>query len=113
MKRSRAQRERVAGGRPAGRDIGTTSLDRLVEWTATRQAGDRNFPLFYAAKQAALVGQFHGAAVEWFVDAARQSGLQGGEREARRTIASAQRSADREASALRPFGRAPQRGRPT
>src|SRR5215472_4904736 len=101
----RPQRERAAGDRPQGRDIRATSLDRLVEWTAQRQAGDRNFPLFYAAKQAALAGQLDGAAVERFVDAARRSGLQGGEREARRTIASAQR----EAATLGPFGRSPQR----
>jgi Bifunctional DNA primase/polymerase, N-terminal len=103
-----AQQERTAGGRTPGRDTEATSLDRLVEWTATRQAGDRNFPLFYAAKQAHLAGQLDTAAVERFVDAARRSGLQGGEREARRTIASAQRNADREASP-RPFASAPQR----
>lgn len=95
-------------GRQSSRDTEATSLDRLVEWTARRQAGDRNFPLFYAAKQAHLAGQLDAEAVERFVDAARRAGLQGGDREARRTIASAQRNADREASA-RPFGRAPQR----
>jgi hypothetical protein len=99
------QREHAANGRAPGRDTGATSLDRLVEWTAARQAGDRNFPLFYAAKQAALAGQLDGAAVERFVDAARRSGLEGGEREARRTIASAQR----EAASLHPFARTPQR----
>jgi hypothetical protein len=97
------QRERAAAGRAAGRDTGTTSLDRLVEWAAARQAGDRNFPLFYAAKQAALAGQLDRAAVERLVDAARRSGLQGGEREARRTIASAQRDAERETGPVRPF----------
>ena len=86
----------------------STSLDRLVEWTAARQEGDRNFPLFYAAKQAALAGQLDAGAVERFVDAALRSGLRGGEREARRTIASAQRNASREA-APRPFAPAPQR----
>jgi hypothetical protein len=91
--------------RQPGRDIGRTSLDRLVEWTAARQAGDRNFPLFWAAKQAALAGQLDGAAVERFVDAAHRSGLRGGEREARRTIASAQR----EAARLDPFARPHQR----
>ena len=98
------QRERAAGRRAPGRDIRGTSLDRLVEWTAARQAGDRNFPLFWAAKQAALAGQLDGAAAERLVDAARRSGLQGGEREARRTIASAQR----EAATLGPFARPPQ-----
>jgi hypothetical protein len=95
--------DRQPGGRGAGRDTGTMSLDRLVEWTARREAGDRNFPLFYAAKQAALAGQLDGAAVERFVDAARRSGLQGGEREARRTIASAQRNAEREIAPVHPF----------
>jgi hypothetical protein len=88
------------------------SVDRLVEWTARRQAGDRNFPLFWAAKQAALAGQLDGEAVERFVDAARRNGLEGGEREARRTIDSARRSAEREARpfepALRPAGPQPQ-----
>jgi hypothetical protein len=93
------------GARQPGRDIGQTSLDRLVEWTAARQAGDRNFPLFWAAKQAALAGQLDGAAVERFVDAAHRSGLRGGEREARRTIASAQQ----EAASAGPFARTPQR----
>jgi hypothetical protein len=92
-------------GRARGRDIEATSLDRLVEWTARRQVGDRNFPLFWAAKQAALAGQLDGAAVERLVDAARRSGLRGGEREARRTIASAQR----EAASLGPFARPDQR----
>jgi hypothetical protein len=79
------------------------SLDRLVGWTASRQAGDRNFPLFWAAKEAHLTGQLDGQAVERFVDAARRSGLEGGEREARRTIASAQKHGDRQ---LRPAARA-------
>jgi Bifunctional DNA primase/polymerase, N-terminal len=96
---------RVPAGARGGRDTRPTSLDRLIEWTAARQAGDRNFPLFWAAKQAALAGQLDGAAVERFVDAARRSGLRGGEREARRTIASAQQ----QAAALRPFARPPHR----
>jgi len=86
-----------APARRAGRSgEASTSVDRLVEWTASRQAGDRNFPLFWAAKEAHLAGQLDGDAVERFVDAARRSGLEGGEREARRTIASAQRHADRQ-----------------
>jgi hypothetical protein len=102
---ARRQGQGPGTSRAPGRDIAATSLDRLVEWTASRQPGDRNFPLFWAAKQAALAGQLDGAAVERFVDAARRSGLEGGEREARRTIA----SAEREAATLGPFGRAPQR----
>ena len=84
-----------------------TSLDRLVEWTARREAGDRNFPLFYAAKQAAIGGLLDGPAVERFVDAARRNGMRGGEAEARRTIESARQAAHREARppapAPRPF----------
>ena len=83
-----------------------TSLDRLEAWVAARQAGDRNFPLFYAARQAHLSGQLDGSGVERLVDAALRSGLRGGEREARRTIASARRSADREGGYLHPFGQA-------
>ena len=97
------------GPRPAGRGKGQTSLDRLVGWTARRQAHDRNFALFYAAKQAHLAGLLDGAAVERLVDAACRSGLRGGEREARRTIASAQQNADREAADPRPFARPPRR----
>ena len=51
-------RTQQAGARARHR---ATSLDRLVEWTAAREAGDRNFPLFWAAKQAALAGQLDGA----------------------------------------------------
>lgn len=105
----RAAQQRAASTRPPGRDIGQASVDRLANWVAAREAGDRNFPLFYAAKQAELAGQLDDAAVERLVDAARQSGLRGGEREARRTIASAQRSAWREAAPQPPFARPPQR----
>jgi hypothetical protein len=83
-----------------------TSLDRLAAWVAARQAGDRNFPLFYAAKQAHLAGQLDDDGVELLVDAAMHSGLRGGEREARRTIASAQRSAGRDRGDGHPFGQA-------
>ena len=93
--------------RSAGRhaDVG-----RLANWVAAREPGDRNFPLFYAAKQAALSGQLDGVAVEGFVEAARRSGLRGGEPEARRTIESGRRAAEREAwEPQRPFGREPER----
>jgi hypothetical protein len=83
-------------------DADGTSLDRLAAWVSKRHEGDRNFPLFYAAKQAHLAAQLDHEGIERLVDASLQSGLRGGEREARRTIASAQRSADREA---RPFAR--------
>ena len=93
--------------RSAGRhaDVG-----RLTNWVAAREPGDRNFPLFYAAKQAALSGQLDGAAVEGFVAAAHRSGLRGGETEARRTIDSGRRAAEREAwEPQRPFQREPER----
>jgi hypothetical protein len=95
--------------RPERVEEPSTNVERLVEWTARRTQGDRNFPLFWAAKQAALAGQLDGEAVERFVDAARRNGLAGGEREARRSIASAQRAADREMGAGRPFAVTPQR----
>ena len=96
--------------RNAQRDTGRADLGRLTDWVAARQPGDRNFPLFYAAKQAALSGQLDGAAVEGFVEAARRSGLRGGEAEARRTIESGRRAAEREArEPQRPFQREPER----
>ena len=84
------------GRRPEHHGEASTSVDRLVEYTARCQPHDRNFPLFWAAKEAHLAGQLDGGVVERFVDAARRSGLEGGEREARRTIASAQRHGDRQ-----------------
>jgi Bifunctional DNA primase/polymerase, N-terminal len=71
------------------------SLDRLASYVAKREEGDRNFPLFYAAKQLQLQGQLDGPAVERLVGAAKQSGLRGGEQEARRTIESGRRNAMR------------------
>jgi len=69
------------------------NITGLVEWVARREAGDRNHPVFWAAKQAALAGALDSAAVERFVDAALRAGLRGGEREARRSIASGERAA--------------------
>jgi hypothetical protein len=82
-------------------------LDRLSGWLSRREPGDRNFATFYAAKQLALVGQLDGPAKDRILDAALRAGLQGGEREARATIASAERSAARQASGpeRRPFER--------
>jgi hypothetical protein len=74
----------------ASGDIGA-----LVEWVARRQPGDRNHPLFWAAREAARAGQLDDGAVERFVDAAIRAGLRGGEPEARRSIASAARGAAR------------------
>ncbi len=101
------------------RPAGETSLDRLVHFVSTRGEGDRNFPVFYAAKQLAIAGQLDGDAVERLVQAAVESGLRGGAREARTSIASGQRAAARElgtARAPRPFrsaarGAEPETGR--
>ncbi len=76
--------------RPPGRN---GDISHLVEWVARREPGDRNHPLYWAAKQAALAGRLDADAVELFVDAAARAGLAGGEIEARRTIASASRKA--------------------
>ena len=90
------QRPAVRERPPTGGRMRETSLDRLADWVAAREPGDRNFPLFYAAKQAALAGQLDGEGVERLVEASLRSGLRGGEREARRTIASGLRAAERE-----------------
>jgi Bifunctional DNA primase/polymerase, N-terminal len=84
----RPQRQRQAADGP--RDI-----SRLAGWVAARQPGDRNFPLFYASKQAALSGLLDAEGVERLVEASLRSGLRGGEREARRTIESGRRDAQR------------------
>jgi hypothetical protein len=86
-------------------------LDRLAGWLSRRGPGDRNFATFYAAKQLAIAGQLDGPAKERLLDAALSAGLRGGEREARASIASGERSAAREATSpgRRPFDRAPER----
>jgi hypothetical protein len=71
---------------------GADTVTRLVRWLETRPAGNRNFPLYYAAKIAAAQGLFDVTTREQFIDAAR-SGLRGGAREARRTLASDERAA--------------------
>lgn len=70
---------------------GNGSITALVEWGARAQPGDRNHPLYWAAKQAALAGLLDAEAVERFTDAALRAGIRGGEAEARRTVASAAR----------------------
>lgn len=72
---------------------GNADVANLVEWVARRQPGDRNHPLYWAAKQAALAGLLDVEAAEQFVGAALRAGLAGGEPEARRTVASAARNA--------------------
>lgn len=73
-------------------------LDRLAGWLSRRGPGDRNFATFYAAKQLAIAGQLDGPAKERLLAAALSAGLRGGEREARASIASGERSAAREAT---------------
>jgi len=70
---------------------------------------DRNFPLFYAAKQAALSGQLDRAAVEGFVEAARGRAC-AREPEARRHRVRP-RAAEREAWVPQPLSGASRRGR--
>lgn len=70
-------------------------LQGLVDTVRAGQEGDRNGPLYWAARRAAemiAAGEVdRGAAEESLVAAALEAGLRGGEREARRTFASAMR----------------------
>ena len=94
LRRQEALAAQARAGRQPGRgDAGR--VDRLERFVASGKEGDRNFRVFYAAKQAALAGQLDEAAVKRFVDAARTAGLRGGEREARRSIESGRRDAMR------------------
>jgi hypothetical protein len=83
-------------------------VERLARWLERRKEGDRNFPLFYAAKQAALAGLLDGPGEQRLLDASLRSGLRGGEPEARRSIASGRRAAGQE-GCPRPFVGPPQR----
>jgi Bifunctional DNA primase/polymerase, N-terminal len=99
--RAEPQRQRQADG-----DTGT--LDRVAAWVERLQGGDRNFPLWLATKYVYHAGQLDDAGEQRLVEASLRSGLRGGEREARRTIASGRRAAEAEASP-HPFAREPQR----
>ena len=67
----------------------------LIDTVRAGQEGDRNGPLYWAARRAAemiTAGEVdRGTAEESLVAAALEAGLRGGEREARRTFASAMR----------------------
>ena len=67
----------------------------LIKTVRAGQEGDRNGPLYWAARRVAemiAAGEVdRGAAEESLVAAALEAGLRGGEREARRTFASAMR----------------------
>jgi hypothetical protein len=98
----RRQRELAAQHAPLR--FGTTKGDegrvgRVANFVAQGVPNDRNFRVFWAAKQLALSGQLDGQSTEILVDAALRAGLKGGEREARRSIASGQRDALKSAPA--------------
>lgn len=68
-------------------------VDRLAAWLGTRPAGNRNYPLYWAAKLTTTAGLMDSSAREQLIAASLRSGLRGGEREARRTLASGERAA--------------------
>jgi hypothetical protein len=86
--------------RPAADGPDTIAL--LARWLETRPPGNRNFPLYYAAKIAAAQGLLDTDAREQLIAASLRSGLRGGEGEARRTLASGERAAE-PGGASRPF----------
>lgn len=88
--------------RPAGDRSGM--IVRLATWLETRPEGNRNFPLFFAAKTAALAGFLDADTRERLIDASLRSGLRGGEREARRTVASGERAAQHDGRRGMPDG---------
>src|SRR5260370_36525265 len=86
-------------------------VERICKFVSERQEGDRNFPVFWGAKQLAMCGQLDDAAVEALVDAALKAGLRGGRREALRSIEAGRTEALRNGGAGRggagpaaPFG---------
>jgi bifunctional DNA primase/polymerase-like protein len=77
--------------RPA-RLAGTqTDVERLAAHVERLQPGNRNGGLYWAASRAAEAGVLDDAAAERLIGAALTAGIRGGEREARRTVQSAQR----------------------
>ena len=93
----------AADGEPAARPCSPgrvratfdARLKGLITTVRSGQEGDRNGPLYWAARRAAemiAAGEVdRGTAEEALVAAALEAGLRGGEREARRTFASAMR----------------------
>jgi hypothetical protein len=79
-------------GRPQD-DTAEGHLTRLANWAAGFGPGQRNWPIFYAAKHAYLNGADVHAIFVQLLRAAEISGLRGGQREARATIASGIRAA--------------------
>ena len=82
-------------GRPGQHAAPGARLQGLIDTVRRGQEGDRNGPLYWAARRAAemiTAGQVdRSTAEESLVAAALEAGLRGGEREARRTFASAMR----------------------
>jgi hypothetical protein len=85
-------------------EAGDKDIADLVEWVASRQPGDRRYPLFWAARKVARWGRLDADTSERFVDAALRAGLRGGEREARRTVEDALKYASQQ-DTDRPFDR--------
>ncbi len=75
----------------AGRDD-PGLVTRVVSWLETRPEGNRNYPLFWAARLITAAGLMDNDAREQLIAASMHSGLRGGEREARRTVASGERA---------------------
>lgn len=67
-------------------------VTRVATWLEARPEGNRNYPLFWAAKLITAAGLMDSDAREQLIAASLRSGLRGGEREARRTLASGERS---------------------
>jgi Bifunctional DNA primase/polymerase, N-terminal len=80
----------------AGDDRGL--VGRLAAWLETRPEGNRNYPLYWAARLVAASGLMDQAARERLITASIASGLRGGEREARATLASGERAGSRSAA---------------
>ena len=84
-----------SGGRACARPASGARLRGLLDTVRGGKAGDRNGPLYWASRRAAEMVAAReidrGTAEESLVAAALEAGLRGGEREARRTFASAMR----------------------
>jgi hypothetical protein len=67
-------------------------VTRLTSWIETRPEGNRNYPLFWAARLITAAGLMDAHAREQIIAASLRSGLLGGEVEARRTVASGEKA---------------------
>jgi hypothetical protein len=87
----------------------TDLVARITSWLETRPEGNRNYPLFWAARLITAAGLMDAGSREQLVAASLRSGLRGGEREARRTVASGEKAGNAmlaapPSAADRPFG---------